>query len=362
MGVTREEKRALVWLSMAVDLKPQLKTQLLKEAGSAAALYEDLPLFRPMIPEGAYDVMASSHFDDKIDEVLIQVRNLGARLLYQDSEEYPLRLQAIADAPTLLYKIGSVSPNQRYMVSVVGSRKATPYGIEMAQRIGEYLAKAGVSVVSGMALGIDCAAQRACLKAGGIAFSVLAGGVEDVYPQTNRDLYDAQLKNGAILSEYPPGTRVAKRRFPIRNRIISGMGEAVILVEAAKKSGAAITAKLADEQGKDVIVVPGALTQAQSYHPNHRARDGAPILVELEDILYTLGGQQLLKLTQEKAEVKSLSPPESAVVNEVSSGDTSFDMLVEKLKLSASALNSILTTLEMREIIVQMPGRIFRMK
>lgn len=212
----------------------------------------------------------------------------GARFVPAGESGFPPGMDGLADAPPWLFVRGEIPPGPR--VAVVGSRSATTYGLAVAERIGGVVAAAGWPVVSGLARGIDAAAHRGCLDAGGRALAVLGSGIDVWYPRTNRRLGERILtEHGAVVSEFGPGTSPEPWRFPCRNRIISGLSEVVIVVEAAVRSGALITARLALEHGRDVFAVPGDIDRPTSVGCNLLIRDGAMPVTAVEDLAEALG-------------------------------------------------------------------------
>ena len=201
---------------------------------------------------------------------------------------YPERLKGIPDAPAGLYVMGKLPAESDITVAVIGARDCSDYGRYVAERLGTFLGERGVAVVSGMARGIDGISQWAALEAGGSSIGVLGCGVDICYPAKNRKLYDRLLKQGAVLSEYPPGTPPRPMNFPIRNRIVSGLADGVVVIEARDKSGTLITVDMALEQGREVFVVPGRITDGLSVGCNRLIRQGAGILLSPEELLEEL--------------------------------------------------------------------------
>lgn len=220
------------------------------------------------------------------DRILGQCKEKNIRLLTVQDASYPARLKNIYDPPCLLYIRGEMPEiDDGVSVAVVGTRDCTPYGERAAEKIAFGLAEGGVTVVSGLAKGIDAAAMRGALRAGGHPVAVLGGGVDVVYPRENRFLYEDVATRGALISEYPPGTEPKAEHFPIRNRIIAGLSLATLVVEAPRKSGALITAHEALEQGRDVFAVPGAIDAPCSVGCNDLIREGASLVSSAQDIL-----------------------------------------------------------------------------
>ena len=215
-------------------------------------------------------------------------RGLTALTLADDA--YPPLLAAIPDPPPVLWVNGQVESLQRLSIAIVGSRAATPHGLAMASRLSSDLARAGVVIVSGLARGIDSAAHRAVLESGGQTIGVLGCGLDRIYPSEHTELALSVSGSGAVISEFPVGTPPLPHHFPLRNRIISGLARAVVVVEAGEKSGALITATAALEQGREVLVVPAASIGARNRGGHQLIRDGARLVESADDILSELGG------------------------------------------------------------------------
>ncbi len=214
----------------------------------------------------------------------------GIRLVAHREEAFPKRLAEIPDQPYVLYYAGSLPPEGKKAVALIGARDCTEYGRYMAGQFGTALAKAGVQVVSGLARGIDCIGQKSALQAGGYSLGVLGCGVDVCYPRENREIYEALLEHGGICSEYPPGIQPRAVLFPPRNRIISGFGDAVLVIEAREKSGTLITVDMALEQGREVYALPGRATDPLSRGCNRLIRQGAGLLSSPEELLEELLG------------------------------------------------------------------------
>ncbi len=212
----------------------------------------------------------------------------GIRPIHIRSEDYPELLAASPDPPPVIYVSGELEPQDANCVAIVGTRDASSYGIEMASRLSYDLASMGITIASGLAIGIDTAAHRAALKAGGRTIAVLAGGLDSIYPQRNRPLARQITESGCLISEYKLGERCKREHFPLRNRIISGLSRGVIVVEAAKKSGAKWTVKWALEQNREVFAVPGNVTSHQSEGTNWLIQQGAKLTTCADDVLQEL--------------------------------------------------------------------------
>ncbi len=218
-----------------------------------------------------------------------RLARLGLRALPLGAPDYPERLATLRDAPPLLWVRGDFARLESPLVAVVGARRATGYGREASRQLAAALAAAGVGVVSGLARGIDAAAHRGALEAGGSTAAVLGCGPDEIYPPEHRRLAEALLERGAVLSEFPPGTPPRAHHFPLRNRIISALAAAVVVVEARPRSGSLITARHALEQGREVLVVPGPIDAPASEGSNRLLRDGAAPVLDVSDVLRAIG-------------------------------------------------------------------------
>lgn len=234
-------------------------------------------------------------------KILENCRQLGIRILTFQDAEYPNRLRNIYDPPFLLYVKGRLPPvDEEPVIAVVGTRRCTPYGESCAEKLGYGFARGGAVVVSGLARGIDAAASRGALRAGGVPIGVVGGGLDVVYPPEHRYLYEDIAAAGALLSEYPPGTAAERAHFPARNRIIAGLAVGTVVVEAPLRSGALITANTALEQGRDVFAVPGPIDAPASAGCNRILRDGGGIVTEVRDVLEFYAGRFPDKLRPER--------------------------------------------------------------
>jgi DNA processing protein len=224
---------------------------------------------------------------DRIHDVAGRER-VATRALTRDDVEYPAHLRGLPDAPDTLHVRGALAERDALAIAVVGSRRATPYGLEVAETLAADLAARGVTIVSGLARGIDTAAHRGALRVGGRTVAVLGSGVDVVYPQENGRLAEEIATHGALLSQFAPGTPPLPHHFPTRNAVIAGLSLAVVVVEAAERSGSLITARLAAELGREVLAVPGRVTAAESRGANRLIQDGAALALGWEDVVAAL--------------------------------------------------------------------------
>ena len=293
-----------VWLSECRGVSNQTRLALLRHFGSPEDVFYadagELLLTEGITRDQVHAL--EDHKLDKADKVLADCQRLGLRILTIQDAEYPGRLQNIYDPPCLLYVKGRLPAfDEEAAVAVVGTRDCTPYGIACAEKLGYGLTGGGAVVVSGLAKGIDAAASRGALRAGGVTVGVVGNGLDVHYPYESRYLYEDIAAAGVLLSEYPPGTEAAGSHFPARNRIISGLSLATLVVEAPERSGALITAETALEQGRDVFAVPGPIDAPTSVGCNRLIRDGAGLVSDAWDILREYAGRFPDKLNQDGA-------------------------------------------------------------
>lgn len=277
-----------IWMAELPDLTNQVRLALLRHFGTPEnAFYADAGEI--LLTEGITKKQAEALEDKSLaaaGKILSDCRRLGLRILTFQDAEYPNRLRNIYDPPFLLYVRGHLPPiDEEPVITVVGTRKCTPYGENCGEKLGYGLAKGGAVVVSGLARGVDAAATRGALRGGGVPIGVVGGGVDVVYPPEHRYLYEDVAAAGALLSEYPPGTEPDKTHFPVRNRIMAGLAVGTVVVEAPLRSGALITANTALEQGRDLFAVPGPIDAPTSAGSNRILRDGGIIVTEPRDVL-----------------------------------------------------------------------------
>ena len=293
-----------LWLTGLRGLKNQTRLALLRHFGTPEdVFYADAGEI--LLTEGITREQAAileDHRLDTADRVLADCQRLNLRLLTIQDAEYPGRLKNIYDPPCLLYVKGRLPAfDEEVAVAVVGTRDATPYGISSAEKLGYGLTKGGAVVVSGLAKGIDAAATRGALRAGGVTVGVVGNGLDVHYPYESRYLYEDVAAAGVLLSEYAPGTEPAKNHFPARNRILSGLSLATLVVEAPERSGALITADTAVEQGRDVFAVPGPIDAPNSVGCNRLIREGAVLTADAWDLLQEYEARFPDKLRREEA-------------------------------------------------------------
>lgn len=321
----------------------------------------------------AQAIFAQAALKDAEREVQ-EIAKADCELIAYDNEAYPPLLKQIPDAPLLLYVRGDLKVLSQYAVAVVGSRRPSAYGSSVAHRLAHDLAQRQLVVVSGLARGVDSAAHRGALEAKGKTVAVMGSGIDVMYPRENKKLADEIAKSGAVISEFPLGTGPTPENFPIRNRIISGLSLGVVVVEAAEYSGSLITARLALEQNREVFAVPGNITSAQSFGPNHLIKQGAKLVDQWMDVIEEFPSEvrmQLLPPTEASegepmgAQAAtlfeaSLTPDQKAVFETLRADQTSFvDEIVVAAKIPHPRVLAALLELEMNGLIRQLPGKNF---
>lgn len=290
-----------------------------------------------------------------LDRIMDRISANAIRVVTWEEDEYPRRLKEINQSPPVLFIKGSINVEDDWAVAVVGTRRVTPYGRQVADELGRFLAQNGVTVISGLARGVDAIAHHAALEAGGRTIAVLGSGVDVIYPPEHRKLATEIIQQGALVSDYPVGTQPDGVNFPPRNRIISGLSLATVVVEAGEKSGALITAEFAVDQGKDVFAVPGSILNAQSEGTNRLIEQGARPLLKFGEILETLQLEQI----PEKQLTRKLNPMtsiEQTLFSQLTSDPTHIDQLCEKTGLSITDVSATLTMMELKGLVSQVGG------
>jgi len=297
---------------------------------------------------------------DEVDQIINQAEKMGIALLCYGQDNYPEQLTNIYAPPIALYLKGDIQSLSKPAVAVVGSRTPTSYGRSMTRKIVNGLACRGLTIISGLAWGIDAEAHRTALEIGGITGAVFGSGLDIIYPGEHRDLAAKIADNGFLLSEFPFGIKPEKHNFPRRNRIISGLSQAVVVIEAAARSGALVTANLALEQGRDVFAVPGQADNPKSSGTINLIKQGAAVATSADDILESLGWEISQPAKENNIEMKpvniDLDPDEQKVCDIAGKGPVHFDELVRGMGYSSSRISAILLKLELAGLVVRRPG------
>ena len=365
---------SLSWLALGLTpgLASRLSARVLRRFDSPEGVFRaSLPdLESCHLPAKVAQAIAKKESFKRAEKELAGIQKIaGCTLLNWTEPEYPQSLLQIYDPPVLLYVRGDPQVLNLASISIVGTRRPTLYGTQMAQRLGRELAARGLVIVSGMARGIDAIGHQGAMDAHGRAIGVLGTGIDVCYPKENKKLYERVLERGAIISEFPLRTHPAPENFPVRNRIVAGMPLGVVVVEGAQYSGSLITARLAMEFGREVFGVPGNVTQPVSFAPNQLIKQGAKLVSCAADVIEELPTPVRAALVQaEKPEAEQRNLLAAAALNgsekklyELLSAEehVPIDDIVERSGLNSSEVLATLFTLEMKGIIRQLPGKQF---
>jgi DNA processing protein len=359
-----EDLRDSLLLTLVSGIGPRLRKNLLAVFGSPQQVLdarrsqlEAVPGIGPKLAKAVAEARSAIDLDAELD----RVAEHGARLLFDTDIAYPPMLREIEDPPALLYLRGTIEPSDSFAVAMVGTRHATRYGEAQARRLASELAAAGVTVVSGLARGIDTEAHRGALAAGGRTLAVLGGGLAKFYPPENRKLAAEITQAGAVMSEFSMATTPNQGTFPQRNRVISGLSLGVVVIEAPPKSGSLITAQMALEQGREVFALPGPVDSAVSRGCHQLIRDGAKLIESADDILEELG-RPTIAIAESSAEPEPLPPPvdldpgEAAVLAAVPKNPTLMDDILATSGLPAAQVLGLITLLELKGLVRRAEG------
>jgi DNA processing protein len=292
-----------------------------------------------------------------LDEMLRQIEVIGATMLTLDDPDYPALLREIPDPPPVLYIKGRFAESDRWSVALVGTRAATTYGRDVTYELVNSLVQAGITIVSGLARGIDAVAHRTALDAGGRTIGVLGSGIDMIYPPEHRRLAEEIADSGVVVSEFPPGTPPDGKNFPIRNRIISGLSLGVVVVEAPVDSGALLTADRAAEQGRDVFAVPGNVTSKKSQGANYLIQNGAKLVLRAEDILDELNlSHPTVETRTQLREIAPSGPVETALAQYLTAEPLHIDDLCQLTGLPIVQVSSALALMELKGSVRRLEG------
>lgn len=360
-------REAYIALNMMEGLGPIKVRALIGFLGSPQAVFEaggdELQRVRGIGGKLRHSILGQRTQVDPVTEEEL-ADGLGVRMITPLDMEYPDALKAIYDPPLALYVRGSFLPADNHALGIVGSRKATHYGLNVADRMAYQLAQTGFTIVSGLARGIDTAAHQGALKAKGRTIAVLGAAMDQLYPPENAELADAIAQNGAVVSEYPLGRQADRQTFPYRNRIISGLSQGVLVVEAGGKSGSLHTADAALEQGRSVFAIPGRIDHPSARGPNRLIKNGAKLVDNVADILEEF---ELLIPPGELEEPEKqpaarpeipLSEEEKRLVEILWQGAQDIDSLAREAGFTSAEISGVLLGLEMKRVVKILPGRI----
>ena len=359
-----ESLAAELRLCMVSGVGPRMRKTLLERFGSAVNVFKAAPSeLRDVDGVGPKLLRALTAAEREIDvaKEIAYCRENQITLLLETAAEYPRILKEIHDPPGVLFVRGEVRTTDALSIAIVGTRHATAYGLAQAERLASGLARAGYTIVSGLARGIDAAAHSAAMKAGGRTLAVLGSGVMDIYPPEHEKLAQQVMEHGAIISESHPLSPPLTGSFPQRNRIISGMSLGVIVVEASDRSGALISARHAMEQGREVFAVPGRVDSRNSRGCHQLIRDGAKLIETVDDVLEEFGPLVAAAPRDDGREIRhpaelQLNEPETAVLAAIGTDPTSIDEVIAAAKLAVPQVLSTISVLEMKRLIRRVSG------
>ncbi len=339
-------------------------------AGNILKLSEDRWESEQILARNVFQKILEFPKDKFLDDEYNLVLKHKAQIVSCLEENFPKNLQEIPDAPVVLYYKGNLAANDEAAVAVVGSRMASFYGLSLAEKFARRFAELGITVVSGMARGIDTAAHRGCLQASGRTLAILGCGLTHIYPRENKGLMESIEKQGAVISEFPMATPARAYNFPRRNRIISGLSLGVLVVEASLKSGALVTSRCALEQGREVFAIPGQIDHPTAQGPHRLIKEGAKLVNGVEDVLEELRlplESFLFKLTdvkkklspENREEIGNLSPEESRVYHHLTLQPVYIDELAKQMQSTPLDMMKVLLQLELKQYVKQLPGKYF---
>lgn len=346
--------RYYLGFNLIPGLGPARLARLIEQCGSLEAAWhaDELALVMAGLDKRTSAALCAGRQRIDLDHELERVHQAGVSLLSIDDPAYPHLLRNIPAAPPLIYVRGSVEFQNTWTVAVVGTRSPTSYGREVAQRLSYDLAQQGVTVVSGLAIGVDSVAHQAALEAQGRTLAVLGSGVDLPYPERNRDLAARISEHGALISDYPLGTRPVATNFPARNRLISGLSLATLVIEAGERSGALITVDFALEQGRDVFAVPGHIFSRQSIGTHRLIRDGASLATCAADILESLNLTTAAVQQEARSELPS-DPTEAKLLDLLSYEPQAIDEIGRAMGMRAGEVAATLAVLELKGLVRQ---------
>lgn len=357
------KKEFYVWLSAINGIGYKNFIKLLDYFGDAEEVFkaskEELSSF---LGQGKiYNNIIEAQKQDPY-KYMERLKKLNVKVITLDCEEYPDELKNIYDPPPVLYVRGNIKSQDKLAVAMVGSRNATSYGKHMAQKISYELAQRGITIVSGMARGIDSFSHIGAIKAKGRTIAVLGCGINIPYPKENEKLMYEIIENGAVISEFPLDYAPLPGNFPARNRIISGLSLGVVVVEAGIKSGSLITAKFALEQGREIFAIPGNATSAYSKGANELIKQGAKLVNDVNDILEEFNLRIDIRERINNSMINTLKSDERKIYDFISQCTRDINEIIEYSGLTAAKVNYILSMLIIKDLIVKLPGNRYEKK
>lgn len=357
------ELEAFVGLNLISNIGSVRLSKLLEVFGKPqeifSAKYEHLASIFGIGSQIASDIV--SFKKENIEKELSSSEKLGIKILTLNDDDYPENLRQIPGVPIVLYVLGSITARDNLAIGIVGSRGASFYGLNQAEKFASQLSACGITIVSGMARGVDTYAHRGALKIKGRTIAVMGSGFSNIYPVENADLAKDIALSGAVVSEFPMEAKPLAQNFPRRNRLISGLSLGVLITEAARNSGALITADFALEQGREVFALPGRIDSAGSFGANALIKQGAKLVTCCDDILEELNlAASYKKEPEPEARQKIVrADDESMLYDCISRQPVAIDDLVEKTSLSSSQISSLILKLQFKKLIRELPGKQF---
>jgi DNA processing protein len=357
--------RSTLQLSMLPGIGPRTLTSLLERfetsSGVLAATGPELAAVTGVGPKLIHAIRTAAHHVD-VESIVRWCHQNDTSIVCRGFSGYPRHLNDLPDAPPLLFVRGDLRSDDELAVAIVGTRHATTYGLQQAERFGYSLARAGFTVVSGLARGIDAAAHEGALNAGGRTIAVLGSGLGQIYPSEHKTLAKAVATDGAVISEYAPDAKPRGGMFPQRNRLISGLTLGALIVEAPDRSGALITARLAGEQNREVFAIPGPVTSRASRGCNQLIRDGATLVQTVDDILEELGPMREPVQTEDGHQVRNpselqLNDLERKVLDSIEHTSTPVDQVITQSGVPAHQVIATISVLEMRRLVRRLSGQ-----
>lgn len=355
-----KENDYIMWLSSIYNISTETKYSLIDYFGSAKEIYtaDSKDIFDSKLVS-SMDIrnISSSKIKYNFDKELEKLEKSPIVYYTYNDKKFSKQLNDMKNPPLGLYVWGEIPENTYPYISIVGTRRASEYGATVCHKLAYELAENGITVVSGMAFGIDSIAHKACIEAKGKTIAVLGCGADICYPASNRSLRDKITENGCVISEFPLGTQSHKMNFPYRNRIIACLSSAVIVVEGQKRSGTLITANYALDNGREVMAVPGNITSALSQAPNNLIADGCPPVLSTQDILDRLNIKITKKDIEKSDNIPDISNEEKIIFNIIGFEPMTIDEICIKASMNISFVSSILMMLELKGCVIKMSGQ-----
>ncbi len=356
------------WIAMNLlpEIGPVLARRLISAFGEPENIFNmdmhELMKVEDIGEERARRVISFKEWD-RVDKEIEAIIKNNVRLITIKDKQYPEGLRGLNDAPIILYTKGEIRDSDKYAIAMVGSRNPTYYGNQVAERMGYELAMNGLTIVSGMARGIDTSSHKGALKAGGRTIAILGSGLDVPYPRENKRLMDEIVSSGVVISEFPMGTLPEKGNFPRRNRIISAVSFGVVVVEATIDSGSLITVGYALEQGREVFAVPGNITSKKSKGTNDLIKKGAKLVESADEVIEELRPQLIGVIKEKKGNgersLPQMTDEEEAIFKFLGYDPRHIDDIIRESKISINKALSLLLNLELRGIVKQMDGKRF---